>query len=109
PGEGLSLEALFSQTREQEMEAQDYLVNGEWETVWSETTTMEHRLPEGAAAGLWQQVFSEDLAFVDSPQPSSRGSNGGRVLTLDELAHLVQRPKPRRRPLPETQLALFGV
>ena len=36
PGEGASLEALFAQTREQELEAEDYLINGEWETVTTE-------------------------------------------------------------------------
>jgi hypothetical protein len=32
----------------------------------------------------------------------------GRVVTLEQLEHMVRRRKPRPRPVPEGQLALFG-
>jgi len=39
-------------------------------------------------------------------ETTSAGTNG-RVVTFEELASVVRRPKPRRKPVPEGQLALF--
>ena len=107
-GEGQSLEALFAQTREHELEAEDYLIDGEWESISTDTPTNEHRLPEGAAAEHWQRVFAGDMASEDPAGFASLAPTSGRVLSLEELARLVHRPKPRRRPVPDGQLTLFA-
>jgi hypothetical protein len=107
-GEERSLEALFAQTRAIEAEAEDYLVDGEWEVPARPIAPMPERsLPEGDAADLWQRIFSGEIpaepCVADGPTP---GANG-RIVSFEELAHLVRRPKPRRKPVPEGQLALF--
>ncbi len=107
-GEGQSLEALFAQTREHELEAEGYLIDGEWETISGEPAAAGNVVPERVAADLWRRVFAggdtatDGVAAVGTLSPS-----GGRVLSLDELARQTPRPKPRRRPVPESQLTLF--
>ena len=109
-GEGGSLEALFAQTREHELEAEDYLIDGEWENVATNASAaFGHGPPDGEAAELWQHVFAGDEMEIEGPaEVGSLASAGGRILSLEELARLVQRPKPRRRPVPEAQLTLFA-
>jgi len=107
-GEGRSLEALFAQRRAIEAEAEDYLVDGEWEVPTRPIAPMPERsLPEGDAADLWQRIFNgetpTDVGIADERSP---GANS-RVMSFKELARLVRRPKPRRKPVPEGQLALF--
>jgi hypothetical protein len=111
PGEGQSLEALFAQTHEHELEAEDYLIDGEWvEAVTTEPTAVGPALPDGEAAVLWQHVFAGDEMEIERPKEvGSLASARGRILSLEELACLVRRPKPRRRPpVPEAQLTLFA-
>ena len=52
-------------------------------------------LPLVAAAG--------DPGSLPTTAPSE-----GRILIFDQLAHLLRRQKPRRRVVPDGQLALFG-
>jgi hypothetical protein len=105
-----SLEALFAQSREHELEAGDYLVDGGWETASADTSDIDGcASSDGAAAEHWQRVFDGlekgigGAMGVDTIAPP-----GGRELSLEELARLVRRRKPRRRAIPEGQLAMFG-
>ena len=53
----------------------------------------------------------DDLSLVAMGPATSRAASAptsGRVVTLEELAQLVRRRKPRPRPAREEQLALFG-
>ncbi|MDA8219821.1 MAG: helicase-related protein, partial [Dehalococcoidales bacterium] len=107
-GEERSLEALFAQTQAIEAEAEDYLVDGEWEIPARPMPPIPERfLPEGDAADLWQRVFNGETpaepCIAHGPTP---GANG-RMMSFEELAHRVRRPKPRRKPVPEGQIALF--
>lgn len=106
-GEAQSLEALFAQSREHELESEGYLIDGEWEMESDRASLVGHALPDGDAADLWQRVFADGAAEA-LVGAGGTGAPAGRVMTFEELARLVDRPKPRRRPVPEAQLTLFA-
>jgi hypothetical protein len=104
--EAQSLEALFAQAREHETAAEDYLVDGDWDTAAVATAIPEDVVCGDGAAELGHRVLAgeaEPDATAAAPSPVSNG----RTVGFEELARLVRRPKPRRRPAPEGQLRLF--
>ncbi len=67
----------------------------------------DKHLPDGEAADLWQRVFVGEMMTEASVMETTSAGTNGRVVTFEELAGLVRRPKLRRKPVPEGQLALF--
>jgi len=108
-GDGQSLEALFAQTRQSEAEAEGYLVDGDWEAEAIPTPgpLQDGHFPDGEAADLWQRVFAGEMVTASSVTETTSAGTNGRVVTFEELASVVRRPKPRHKPVPEGQLALF--
>lgn len=108
-GDGQSLEALFAQTRQSEVEAEGYLVDGDWEAEAIPTPgpLQDGHFSDGEAADLWQRVFAGEMVTASSVTETTSAGTSGRVVTFEELASLVHRPKPRRKSVPEGQLALF--
>ena len=90
------------------MESEGYLIDGEWETISTEPLASEHALPDGNAADLWQRVFSGNRVGAKALGVDSTGPTPGHVLSLEELARLLDRPRPRRHRTPEGQLTLFA-
>lgn len=107
-GDGQSLEALFAQSRAIEAEADDYLVADDWVLEATEPTLGGEASSEGTLTDLWQQIFAGQVAPGESPPDELPEGGNGRVMTFEELQRFVRRPKPRRKPVPEGQLALFG-
>ncbi len=109
PTDGQSLEALFAQTRSAEAEAEDFMVEGTWKP---EPERVDRLLPAEAVhvveADLWTQVLACELGTQDSPTQDPAPIKHARVVSLEELAVLVRRPKPRRKPVPQGQLVLFA-
>lgn len=107
--EAQSLEALFAQTRERELEAEDRLLAGDREVTAVTVPNAEQAVSGDNATELWQQVFSNDAepevvaAAVQSAAPNER------MVSFEDLIHLVRRPKVRRRPVPAGQLNLFAM
>jgi hypothetical protein len=106
--EAQSLEALFAQAREHETEAEDYVVDGDWEMPPAELPPAAQTVSGDEAAELWQRVFAGETEPTVRAETTRPHSPNGRVVTLEELARLVRRPKPRRRPVPERQLTFFA-
>lgn len=108
-GDGQSLEALFAQARQSEMEAEDYLVDGEWEveTARSSGAGSPSWPVNGEAADLWRRIFTGEPANAAAVREVPAGPHS-RVVSFEELERLVRRPKLRRKSIPEGQLALFG-
>lgn len=69
----------------------------------------DRHFPDGEAADLWQRVFAGELVAEVRLTEITSASTSGRVVTFEELVALVRRPKPRRKPVPEGQLALFAL
>ncbi len=105
--EAQSLEALFAQAREHETMAEDYLVEGEWEASVAATAAGEETVCSDGATELRCRVFAAEAEPGMTAAAPSPVSNG-RTVSFEELARLVRRPKPRRRPTPEGQLRLFA-
>ena len=81
-------------------------VEGDWETSAVATATREEAVCGDGAAEHWCRSLAgeaEPDATAAAPSPVSNG----RTVSFEELARLVRRPKPRRRPAPEGQLRLF--
>ena len=103
-----SLEALFAEARRNEAEADDLLIEDgydiEAEPDHEQMLVPVHALPETVGS------FGELPLFASSAIPTSDATTPsvGKVVTFDELAHLLRRPKSRRKAVPEGQLALFG-
>lgn len=104
-----SLEALFGEARRDEEAADELFVAGDW---GGDADEEAERIPDPfeaipAAAGPFAGL---PLFAPASDMPTSAGdvSNWGTVVSLEDLARLVHRPKSRRRPVPAGQLALFG-
>lgn len=106
--EAQSLEALFAQTREHELAANDYLVAGDWEGPAASAVSAEQGVSSEDAAQLWERVFGgetcPEIPVGNAPLPGA----SGRLVTFEELARHVHRPKPQRRPAPEGQFTLFA-
>ena len=107
-GRAQSLEALFADARRSEDEADELLVDGGWEDeveLPREPISFPVRpapVPIGPLNDL--PLFATDTA-VHAP---ATAPVNGKVVTLEELAQMVWRRKPRPKPVPEGQLALFG-
>jgi hypothetical protein len=107
-GRAHSLEALFSEARRREDEADELLVEEDWEDeAAGETAAIPFPVPsapEGSAPldGL--------PLFAGSPAPSRPASAAptAKIVTFEELAQLLRRRKPRAKPVPEGQLTMFG-
>ncbi len=108
PGDGQSLDALFAQTRSVETEDESFLVEDSWqpETERAELTLPVDYVPL-VEADLWTQVLTRDAETQGCSTQDPAPIKQARVVTFEELAVLVRRPKPRRKPVPEGQLALF--
>ncbi len=108
PSDGQSLEALFAQTRTAEAEAEGFLVDDIWQ---AEPERVDHVLPAEAVhvaeADLWTQILAPEPKTQGCPTQDPAPIKHARVVSLEELAALVRRPKPRRKPVPEGQLTLF--
>ena len=105
--EAPSLEALFAQTRAHEVAGEDFLVAGDWEGPPASLVSAEQIAARLDAAHLWERVLGDESCLEvpagDAPIPGT----GGRLVSFDELARLVDRPKRRRRPVPDGQLTFF--
>jgi superfamily II DNA or RNA helicase len=104
-----SLEALFANARQIENEADELLVENGWDSAAEQD---RESMPVLALPPLATVVPLDDLpllAAADDPGalPTPAPSEG-RILTFDQLAHLLRRQKPRRKVVPEGQLVLFG-
>ena len=113
PGEGSdgrahSLEAHFAEARRSEDEADELLVEGGWEDE-AEMPREPAPLPVRAAPVDIGPLTDLPL-FVTNGAASAPATvmTNGKIVTLDELAQMVRRRKPRPKPVPEGQLALFG-
>ena len=109
PGDGQSLDALFAQTRSAETEDESFLVDDTWQ---SESERVDQVLPADepplVGTDLWTQVLSGEAESRHGPTQESARIEHAHMVTFEELALLVRRPKPRRKPVPEGQLALFS-
>lgn len=107
-GEGQSLETLFADARRTEDAADEFLVAGSWDGAvepdreFLPIAYQHGPLVDGSLGGL--PLFNTAVTLTQ-PEPSP---STGKVVTFAEFAHLLRRPKLRRRVPPEGQLALFG-
>ena len=104
-----SLEALFAEARRSEDEAEEPLVEGDWggEAELDRELVTVRPFPAPAPSG----PLGELPLFAAAARPSSLPAEApavGKVVTFDQLAQMLRRPKPRRKVVPEGQLALFG-
>ena len=78
-----------------------------WELVVKEVVSSSQMVPP--LATVIPMVDLPLFAAADDPGalPTTAPAEG-RILTFDQLAHLLRRQRPRRRVVPEGQLALFG-
>jgi hypothetical protein len=103
PGVGQSLEALFAAMRENEVEADGYLVAGDGKAAAASANT-------GAPAAGWPELRGQGKTGEESVSGSlDPGADAvtGTVTRFGEFAHFVLRTKPRRKAVPEGQLSLF--
>jgi hypothetical protein len=103
-----SLEALFAEARRDEDISDELVVEGGWgsniEPDRELTPSARHTIPLDGGSFTDLPLITTAIAA----SPSESGSVTGKVVTFEELACLLCRPKPRRRVAPEGQLALFG-
>jgi hypothetical protein len=108
-GAAQSLEALFAQTRTLEAAADD-LLDGAAADLTGSVASGAGAPPEQRPADELDAPRSRDVAFgrPDAPPRAAVASPPAtRVVTFEELARLIRRPRARRRPVPEGQLPLF--
>jgi hypothetical protein len=102
-----SLEALFAEARRSEDEADDLLVEGDWKEepeVPREPIPFPMRPAPVVTGPLGDlPLFATDPAVSSPAAPPANG----KVVTFEELAQLLRPRKPRSRPTPKGQLALF--
>ncbi|MBI3974609.1 MAG: hypothetical protein HY332_25320 [Chloroflexi bacterium] len=107
-GHAHSLEALFAEARRSEDEADELLVEGGWE-VEVELPRVPIPYPVRPAPVESGMLTDLPLFAAGGTVPESVGApTNGKVVTLDELAKMVRRRKPRPRVVPDGQLALFA-
>jgi hypothetical protein len=107
-GRGQSLEALFAAARRNEDEADELLVEGDWDT--------EPEIPRDPIPFPVRPAPIDTGPLTDLPLFATNGAasapasvtTNGKVVTFEELAQMVRRRKPRPKPVPEGQLAPFG-
>jgi len=104
--EAQSLEALFAQARRSEDAAEELLAEGDWdaEPVLAADPFPVRPAPEDSRPLTALPLFATDGA---ASAPAS-ATTDGKVVTLEDLARMVRRSKPRPRTVPEGQLALFA-
>jgi superfamily II DNA or RNA helicase len=103
-GQTHSLEALFAEARRSEDEADRLLVEVRWE---DEPEAPREPTPGTAPSDIGPPGDLPLFATAAVPAPAGAPEHG-RVVTLDELARLVRRRRPRPKRKPEGQLTLFG-
>jgi hypothetical protein len=106
-GRAHSLEALFAEARRREDEADELLVGDDWEAAAA--APLEPILvPVQAAPGEPPPLTDLPLLATGPTAlvPPSAPPNG-KVVTLEELAQVLRHRKPRTKPVPEGQPALF--
>ncbi len=107
-GRAQSLEALFADARRSEDEADELLVEGGWD---EEVELPREPIPFPVRPAPVEFGPLGDLPLFAGNEaistPTSTATNG-KVVTLEQLAQMVRRRKPRPKPVPEGQLALFG-
>lgn len=64
--------------------------------------------PRSPGVGGWVRSPPPLATNRAPPAPASAPTNG-KLVTLEELAQMVRRRKPRLNAVPEGQLALFGM
>lgn len=103
--DGQSLEALFARRREADKNADDYLVgvDGDFAPAAPRLDHGDDSISDPSQCSLSHPEASDRDAAVGSP-----GEANDRLVSFDELARLIRRPKSRRRTVSETQLELFG-
>ncbi len=108
--DGQSLEALFAQGRAAEIEAEGFLVEDDWPAESGTITALPpvQAHPSAGVADLWEGVFAVHSLPVAAVVQAASPNPQSRVVSFEELAQLVRRPKPRRKPVPSEQLALFN-
>lgn len=107
-GRGQSLEALFAEARRSEDEADQLLVEGGRE---EEPEVPREPIPFPARPAPVDVGQLNDLPLFASNAAVSApagATTSGKIVTLEDLAQMVRRRKPRPKPVPEGQLALFG-
>ena len=103
-----SLEALFAEARRSEDEADELLAEGDWE-MDPELPAELIPFPLRAAPTDPESLKDLPLFATDGAVPTSVNATGnGNVITLEELALMLRRRKPRHKPVPEGQLVLFA-
>ena len=104
-----SLEALFAQTRAIAVQADDYLVDGSWESDRQPRlvpTPAEHaRHDKGDDRAQHNRPERAPIGAPAVRQVSS--GTDGWLMDFQELARLVHRPKARPKSVPDVQLRLF--
>lgn len=104
-----SLEALFAQTKAVEAQADDYLVDGDWES--EAQSTLVHAPVElytdGEGDGSIQPVSTRQATTEVASMPGVSPDTAGQAVTFEDLAHLLRRRKPQHKSVPEGQLTLF--
>jgi hypothetical protein len=107
-GKAQSLEALFAEARRHEDEADELLAEGDW---GEEPVLPPEPIPFPVrAAPMHIEPLTDLPLFAPNGATSApaRVTANGKVVTLEELAQMVRRRKPRPRAVPEGQLALFA-
>jgi superfamily II DNA or RNA helicase len=107
-GRAHSLEALFAEARRSEDDADELLVEGGWE---EEAERPREPIPFSAATAPARVGLLDDLPLFATEAPveaTASAPANGKVVTLDELARLVQRRRPRPKQVSEAQMALFA-
>lgn len=103
-----SLESLFVEARRNEDEADDLLDADGWDSE-AEADREPILVPVDASPSAIGPLGELPLlASSAAPTSSATAAAVGKVVTLDELAHLLRRRKSRREVVPEGQLSLFG-
>lgn len=106
-----SLEALFVQAGAIEAEADDLLIDGEWNAEGMPALVEPQDDDSGDdAVELWWRIFAGDTRNEQAETANGAAEMAvppGRVVSFEELAHLIQRPKQSRMPSPDRQLSLF--
>ena len=99
-GQEQSLEALFAEARRSEDQADEFLVDDHWAV---EPEPSPFPVPAGVGP------LAELPLLASRGAPPAAAATGGELVTLEEVARVVRRRTSRRRPVPEGQLALFGL
>ena len=103
-GDGQLLESIFARRREAEAEADNYLAVGDWDVadVSPGSDDDVDSIIDLSHSSLSHPLPSDRDVAVGSPSDAN-----GRLVSFDELARLIEKPKSRRKSAPSAQLTLF--